>query len=227
MFIYRILGWVAWACESMSRSTSSLVPMDIVIAVGCGYSMWIGWPEASAAIVQGVPDSMGNPWVTMGFVMGSTLGLGLIFYMRVTRYVVFKKRAALQSIRRGASSPTVDLEVWVTGYFRLSQKRRHFNVVPCKLKPQGTLGWIVQATIDTSQYFYGALSRKQIGEWELSFDLGDCLRMEEGTVFFGSKVYPAVRFVGSRTREPAILGFASPVERETFYRLNALSRHSA
>jgi hypothetical protein len=211
----------------MSRSTSSFVPGDIVLAIGCGVAIWIGWPEASAAIVRGVPGSMGNPWVTMGFVLGAALGLGVIFYMRATRFVVFKKEAVLQVVHRGASSPAEDLGVWITGYFLSLKKRRHFNAVPCRLKSQGNLGWSAQATIDTSEYFYGALSNKQVREWELSLDLGDCLKIEEGTVFFGSKVYPAVQIVGGRTRETAILGFLTSVEREAFCRLNSLSPHPA
>ncbi len=226
MFIYRILGGVAWACESMSHDTSSFVPIDILLAIGCGVGLWIVWPEASAALLWGAPGSFGNVWVTMSAELVAALGLGLILYMRATRFVVFKKGAALQASRRGPSSPTEDLGVWATGYFRTSKKRRHFNAVPCRLKPKDPLGWSAQATIDTSQYFYGALSRKQVDEWELSLDLSDCLRIEEGTVFFGSKAHPAVRTVGG-SRETAILEFPTPVKREAFCRLNDLSRHPA
>jgi hypothetical protein len=225
MVIYRILGGVAWACESMSRSTSSFIPGDIGLAIGCGVALWIGLPEVSVFIFRGVPDSIGNPWLTMSFLLGAIVGLGLILYMRVTRFVVFKKGAALQVIRRGASSPTEELRVWVTGYFRSLKKRRHFNVVPCRLEPQGILGWSAQATIDTSQYLYGALSHKQVDEWKLSLDLGSYPQIEEGTILFGSKIYSAVRIMGGRTREPVILGFPTPAEQEAFCRLNALSRY--
>jgi hypothetical protein len=224
MFFYRTLGGIAWLCESMSRTSTNGIPFDLLVAGSCGVSMCVGWPEASAALALGDPGSLGNPLASLGLEMLALLGLMLILYMRLTRFVVFKKQAVLNAGSKGASSSTYNLEAWVTGYFSKSQKRRHFNVVPCRLQFEGFQSWNALATINTSRSFSGFTVRKEIGEWDLCVDLGNGVQIEEGTIFFGSKAHPALRFVGRRT-DSAILGFADIEERESFYRLNALSRH--
>jgi hypothetical protein len=222
MFVYRILGAVAWACESMSRTSTNLIPGDVIIGVLCGTGMWIGWPETLNALTLGSPGSVGNPLAVIALELLSCFGLGLIAYMRFSHFVVFKKGTTLKSLKMSKPIPEgTELKTWVSGFFESSTKqRRYFNSVPSVLTTQNYQGWTAKATIDTSRSFYGTTYNKAIGVWDLPIDLDCCSVVEEGTIYFGSKMHQAIRLIDSNASK--IIGFASLEERQAFCRVNSL-----
>jgi hypothetical protein len=226
MLFYRGLGVLARACESMSRKSNFLIPMDVLILLTCAVALWIGWPETYGALSTGDPGSLGSPWKILALDVVFLVVFGTVAYLRIVRFVVFEKEQSLQFVggaRKERTCSPAEFQVWLTGFFVCGNRRRHFNSVPSCLEHGAGWGWSAQTKIDTSIYLTGERLRKRIDQWQLDFEPRECSRIEAGTVFFGLLSRPALRLVGAHSPNPVLIGFGSLQERENFVRLACLS----
>ena len=85
-------------------------------------------------------------------------------------------------------------EMHATGTFALEKHKRRFIDVPAVLSPLDNGDLAALANIDASSNFMGIKYADRAGIWMMHIAAGSISRIEEGTLYYGRRPMPAVRF---------------------------------
>jgi hypothetical protein len=140
-----------------------------------------------------------------------TVGYLLTFSaLTLKRNVIFRPSGVLDGVSTPSSGPITTL---ATGTFHLDKHRKHFITVPTALGTLETGDTAAFANVDASSNFLGVTYAKRAGIWVLPIAQGSVVAIEHGTLYFGRRTLPSVRFEyrepGTDKTRTAILSLSS------------------
>jgi hypothetical protein len=154
-------------------------------------------------------EAPGNP-AAMQLGAAATAAFILVFaVVTVKRNTVFR-RQAVPADGAGSQAAAPSGIVRATGTFMLEKHKKRFIDTPAVLGTLDNGDLALFANVDASSNFMGVTYAKREGIWILPIARGSLQAIEEGTMYFGRRARPAVRFTyrdgaSDRTRT-AIVG---------------------
>jgi hypothetical protein len=167
--------------------------------------------------VQMLPDYVlvadETPGDPASWQMGAALsgGVVLIFgLMLVKRNTIFVPGgAAADASGAGADLTTLG----ATGIFLLEKHKQRFMNVPAAIGTLDNGDLALLANVDASSAFMGVTYAQRAGIWVMPMAPGSIGSLQEGTLYYGTKAIPAVRFsykeAGSNTSRIAVVTTSS------------------
>jgi hypothetical protein len=134
------------------------------------------------------PGDAGS-WQLGAAVTGAVLLLFLV--LTIKQNVIFRPAAMLAEI---SLPPAAENTMFATGMFVLEKHKKRFINVPTVLGTLDTGDLAAFANVDASSNFMGVTYATRAGIWVLPIACGSLQGIEEGTLYFGRRALPAVRF---------------------------------
>ncbi len=192
--LYKLVGWVSLASESLSHVRLHLFPMNFLVvlfggALACG--MINTAMEAS---------SKGNMTDAAGYLLVAVLVSPWVFLgalVMCTQYIVFRKerQITLQDVETTADTGEEGMALRITGKFVLDGRHeRRFLCIPSALVRTEEGELLGLANADASTEFMGIRVARRAGIWQLQFRPWALHKLELGKQFYGPACLPAVRF---------------------------------
>ena len=152
----------------------------------------------SMLVADETPGDSGS-WLTGAAASGAVVGLYLLLTLK--RNTIFVRgTAGADGAVDAAGDPR---QLRATGTFLLDKHAQRFIEMPAALGTLDNGDLAVLANVDASSNFMGVKYQDRAGIWMLPVESGSLHNVEEGTLYYGTRRSPALRFAYRETMSHA------------------------